>query len=52
MTFKSHLVQQPYNDQKYLQLDQVAQNLLQPDLECFPGGSLMSIAGHFAFGEV
>ena len=36
-TFKGHLVQPPCNEQAHLQLDQVAQSPVQPDLECFQG---------------
>jgi len=34
-TFKHHLVQPPSNEQGHLQLDQVTQRPVQPDLECF-----------------
>jgi len=34
-TFKGHLVQCPCNEQGGLQLDQIAQSPVQPDLECF-----------------
>ena len=33
MTFKGHLLQLPCNEQGHLQLDQVAQSPMQPDLE-------------------
>ena len=36
-TFKGHLVQLPYNEQGHLQLDQDAQSLVHPDLECLQG---------------
>jgi len=36
-TFKGHLVQHPYNEQGQLQLDQVAQSLVQPDLQFLQG---------------
>jgi len=36
-TFKGHLVQLPCNEQGYLQIDQIAQSLIQPDLECLEG---------------
>ena len=36
-TFKGHLVQLPCSDQGHLQLDQVAQSPIQPDLECLQG---------------
>jgi len=35
--FKVCLVQQPCSERGYLQLDQVAQSPVQPDLECFQG---------------
>jgi len=36
-TFKGHLAQPRCNEQGHLQLDQVAQSPIQPDLECFQG---------------
>ena len=33
-TFKGHLVQLPCHEQGHPQLGQVAQNPIQPDLEC------------------
>ena len=33
-TFKGHLVQLPWNKKGHLQLDQVAQSPVQPELEC------------------
>ena len=36
-TFKGHLVQPSCNEQGHLQLDQVAQSPVQPDLEYFQG---------------
>jgi len=36
-TFTGHLVQLPCNKQGYLQLDQVAQTPIQPDLERLQG---------------
>ena len=45
MTFKSNLVQPPCNEQGHLQLDQVVQNPVQPDLECFQGWGIHNISG-------
>ena len=42
---KGHLVQRPCNDQGHLQLDQVSQSPLQPDLECFQGWGICSLSG-------
>jgi len=36
-TFKGHLDKAPHSEQGHLQLDQVAQSPIQPDLECFQG---------------
>jgi len=36
-TFKVHVDQAPCSEQRHLQLGQVAQSLIQPDLECFQG---------------
>jgi len=36
-TFKGRLVQAPCSEQGHLQLGQVAQSPVQPDLECFQG---------------
>jgi len=36
-TPKGHPVQPPWNKQGHLQLDQVAQSPVQPNLECFQG---------------
>ena len=36
-TLKGHLVQLPCNEQGHLQLEQVAQSPVQPDLECLQG---------------
>jgi len=36
-TLKGHLVQLPYNKQGHLQLHQVAESPVQPDLECLQG---------------
>ena len=36
-TFKGYLVQPPCHERGHLQLDQVAQSPVQPDLECFQG---------------
>ena len=44
-TFKGHLVQPPCNEQGHLQLDQVAQSPVQPDLECFQGWGIYHLSG-------
>jgi len=44
-TFDSHLVQPPCNKQRHLQLDQVAQGPIQPDLECFQGWDIDHLSG-------
>ncbi|KAK4822001.1 hypothetical protein QYF61_006615, partial [Mycteria americana] len=44
-TFKGHLVQPPCNEQGHLQLDQVAQSPVQPDLECFQGWGIYRLSG-------
>ena len=44
-TFNGHLVQLPCNEQGYLQLNQVAQSLVQPDLEILQGRDFHSISG-------
>ena len=44
-TFKGHVVQLLCDEQGHLQLDQVAQSLLQPDLECLQGRSIHRISG-------
>jgi len=36
-TFRGHLVQRPCSEQGHLQLDQVAQSVVQPGLESFQG---------------
>ncbi len=36
-TFKGHLVQLPCNEKGHVQLDQVAQGLIQPHLESLQG---------------
>ena len=43
-TFKG-LVQPPCNEQGHLQLGQVAQGLVQPDLECFQGWGIFHLFG-------
>ena len=43
--FKGHLVQPPCNKQGHLQLSQVAQSPIQPDLECFQGQCICSLFG-------
>ena len=42
---KGHLVQLPCNEQRHLQLDQVAQSLIQPDLECLQGRVIHHVSG-------
>ncbi|KAK4818441.1 hypothetical protein QYF61_013128 [Mycteria americana] len=44
-TFKGHVVQTPCNEQGHLQLDQVAQSPIQPDLECFQGWGIYHLSG-------
>ena len=44
-TFKGHLAQPPCNEQGHLQLDQVAQSPVQPDLECFQGWGPHCLSG-------
>ena len=44
-TFKGHLVQLPCNEQGCLQLYQVAQSPIQPDLECFQGWGTYHLSG-------
>jgi len=44
-TFKGHLVQLPCNEQRHAQLDQVAQDLIQPGLECLQGWGIHHISG-------
>ena len=36
---KGCLAQRPFNELELLQLDQVAQSLVKPDLECLQGGN-------------
>ena len=43
--FKGHLVQALCNEQGYLQLDQVAQSPVQPDLECCQGWGIYHLSG-------
>ena len=40
-TLKGHLVQLPCTEQGHLQLDQVAQSPIQPDLECLQGWGIL-----------
>jgi len=40
-----HLVQLPCNEQGYLHLNQVAQSLIHPDLECLQGWSIQNLSG-------
>jgi len=44
-TFKGHLVQFLYIEQGHPQLDQVAQGLVQPHLECLQGQVFHHISG-------
>jgi len=44
-TFKGRLVQTPCNEQGHLPLDQVAQSLVQPDLECLSGWDIHHLSG-------
>jgi len=44
-TFKDPQVQLPCNEQGHLQLEQVAQNLIHPDLECLQGWGIPHISG-------
>lgn len=45
-TFKGHLVQPFCNEQGYLPLEQLAQNPIQPDHECFQGWSIHQLPGN------
>ena len=44
-TFKGCLAQIPDNKQGHLQLDQVAQSPIQPDLQCFQGWGIYHHSG-------
>jgi len=44
-TFRGHLAQPPCREQGHLQLDQVAQNPIQPDLGCSQGRGLLYLSG-------
>ena len=44
-TFKGHLLQPPCNERGHLQLDQVAQSPIQPDLECLQGWGIHHLLG-------
>ena len=44
-TFRGHLIQPPCHGQVHLPLDQVAQVLVQPDLECFKGWGIHHLSG-------
>ncbi|KAK4825368.1 hypothetical protein QYF61_027121 [Mycteria americana] len=44
-TFKGHPVQSPCNEQGHLQLDQVAQSPIQPDLDCLQGWGIHHLSG-------
>ena len=40
-TFEGHLVQLPCSEQRHPQLSQLAQSLVQPDLECLQGQGIL-----------
>jgi len=44
-TFRDHLAQHPCTEQGHLPLDQVAQTLVQPGLECFQEWGLHYLSG-------
>ena len=44
-TFNGHLAQPPCSAQGHLQLDQIAQSPVQPDLECFLGWGIVHLSG-------
>ena len=44
-TLQCHLVQFPCNEQGHLQLDQVAQSPVQPDLWCLQGQGIYHLSG-------
>jgi len=44
-TFWGHLVHPCCNEQDHLQLDQVAQRPIQPDLQCFQGRGIYHLSG-------
>ena len=44
-TFRGHLAQPPCHEQRHLELDQVAQSPIQPDLECFQGWDIEHLSG-------
>jgi len=44
-TFNGHLAQPPCSEQGHLQLHQVAQSLIQPDLACFQGWGTYHLSG-------
>ena len=45
-TFRGHLAQPPCREQGHLQVDQVAQSPVQPDLECFQGWGISQVVGN------
>jgi len=47
-TFRGHIVQTHCSKHRYLQLDQVAQSPIQPDLECFHRWGLHCLSGQSA----
>lgn len=44
-TFKSNLAQCPCNKQEHLQIEQVSQRPVQPDLECVQGWGTQHLSG-------
>ena len=50
--FKGHLVHPPCIDQGHLQLEQVTQSPVQPDLECFQGWGIYLLSGRSVHLEV
>ena len=44
-TFKGLLVQPPCNKHGHLQIDQITQSPIQPDLECFQGQGTYHLSG-------
>ena len=43
--FEGHLVQLPFREQGHLQVDQVAQSLVQPDLKCVEEWDISHLSG-------
>ena len=44
-TFRGHLDQPRCSEPQHLQLDQVAQSSVQPDLKCFQGWGMYHLSG-------